>query len=81
MELLICAGPFEHGNAPCLCFIRGGYFHYRLSNIPLLKKNVDTPNLTSTEPLDTGFIHKIMVLKIVGLKMEICILIGKCPVK
>lgn len=75
MEFLICAGPCEHGNAPYLSFIRGGYFPYQLSNIPLLKKNFITSNLTSTEPLDTCSIHKNMVLKIVGLK------IGKCPVK
>jgi len=58
MELLICAGPYEQGNAPYLCFIRGGYFPYRLSNIPLLKKNFITPKLTSTEPLDTSFTQK-----------------------
>jgi hypothetical protein len=26
MELLICAGSCEHGNAPYFYFIRGGYF-------------------------------------------------------
>jgi len=58
MELLICAGPCEHGNPPYLCFIRGGYFPYRLSNIPLLKNNFITLNLTTTQPLDTSFMHK-----------------------
>ena len=81
MELLICTGPCEYGNAPYLCLIRGGYFPYRLSNIPLIRKNFITSNLTSTELLDTSFIHKIMVLKILGLKIEICIEIGKCPAK
>jgi len=81
MEPLICAGPCEHGNAPYLCLISGGYFPYQLSNIPLLKKNLITSNHTSKEPLDTSFIHKNIVLKIVGLKIEICVKIGKCPVK
>jgi len=49
-------GPREHGNAPYLYFIRACYFPYQLSNIPLLKKNFITSNLTSTEPLDTSFI-------------------------
>lgn len=59
MELLFCARPYEQGNAPYLCFIRGGYFTHRLSNISLLKKNFITPKLTSTETLESSFIQNL----------------------